>query len=106
MLARVPRLQLREPRQLVAHLLGEAEEHTAPLLGGHFAPAFERAAGGLHRPVDVGGTAVGDSGHDLVPRRIHHVERLSRLSLHPLAVDEHAVALHDTLLPSLPGAVG
>ena len=60
-LAGVPGLELGEPRQLVAHLLGEAEEDPPPLLRGDLAPARRRRARRLDRPVHVGGARVRDT---------------------------------------------
>ncbi len=102
-LAGVAGLDLGQPRQLVAHLLGEAEEDAAPLLGGGIAPAaVERHPRRLHGPVHVGGAGLGHLRDHRSGRGVEHLEGLPRAALRPLAADEHLVGLHEALLRSEP----
>jgi hypothetical protein len=61
-LAAVRRLEPGERLRLALDAVGELQQHPGPLGGGRPAPGLERALGGGHRPVDLGGRRLRNRG--------------------------------------------
>ena len=68
--------------------VGEAEQQAAPLGGGQRPPAGEGVVGGVHRPVDVGGTGLGDLGDHRAVVRIDDLDRRPVDPVDELVADE------------------
>ena len=92
-LAVVQRFRLGQGLGMGFHEIGQAQHQAFALGGAHAAPgAFvQRAVGGAHGAVHIGGAGAGDLGDHGLGSGVDRGQALTALGRNPLAVDEEVV---------------
>src|SRR5579862_9763474 len=86
----IERFEHRQPLEVGANQLREAQQHTLALarLGATPVTGLERSSRGSHRRIDVRAPAAGDLGDDASVDRALFLENLAAARCHQLAIDE------------------